>query len=331
MSGRKKQSTSRSRSDAKREQLQKTIFGSTAVQEIDADIGTDYAAMFTKEIEPEKAPSQEADIDIRKLRPAPKEWNFYSPLPDHKMYELIESIESIGLQNRIIVWEEPNEENYIILSGHNRFRAYEMIYNATQNEKYLYIPAKIYRHDEITMIEAQEIIVDTNFVQRSLRPIERAQSIVAKINLINEKRSTQGNIYGRTRDIVAERYGLKGRMVENYRKLLDLIHPLMEMINRRQLSIVSGAKLATFSNKMQEWIFDNFYDQLDNTIIGKLKSGMTKDEITEIFNSHAEVEKELTRIRIEIPYGLEKDFTRMFEEWTEKHKLTSKEFKIYIK
>jgi ParB family transcriptional regulator, chromosome partitioning protein len=314
----------------KKEQLQKAIFGNTAVQDLE-DNDTDYAAMFVgREIELEKAPSEEASVDIHKLRAAPGDWNFFSSLPEHKMYELVESIESIGLQNRIIVWEEANKENYIILSGHNRFKAFEMIYNATQDEQYKFIPAKIYKHEDITMTEAKEIIVDTNFVQRSLRPIERARSIVMKINLINEKR-TSDMVLGRTRDIVAERYGLKGRMVENYRKLIDLSHHFMEMVNSRELTIVSGAKLATFSKEMQQWIFDNFYDRLDNSVVGKLRKGMTKDEITEVFKAKAQTETDRTRIRVEIPYGLEKEFSRHFEEWAEQKNLTSRDFKIYIK
>jgi len=315
----------------KKEQLQKAIFGNTAVIDDIEEQDTDYASMFTRDIELEKAPSEETSIDILKLRPAPGDWNFFSTLPDHKMYELVESIESIGLQNRIIVWQEANKENYIILSGHNRFKAFEMIYNATQDEKYRFIPAKVYRHEDITMTEAKEIIVDTNFVQRSLRPIERARSIVMKINLINEKRSSTDTPMGRTRDIVAERYGLKGRMVENYRKLIDLNHQFMEMVNSRELSIVSGAKIATFSPEMQQWLFDNFYDKLDNDIVGKMRKGMTKEELTDLFKAKAEIEKERTKIRVEIPYGLEKEFSRYFEEWAEKHHLTSKDFKIYIK
>ncbi|MED1125189.1 ParB/RepB/Spo0J family partition protein [Bacillus atrophaeus] len=326
----RKNASSKSRSLSKKEQLQKTIFGDSNTEAaVATETSTDYAAMFSVP-KLDKAPSEETSIDIYKLRPAPPEWNFYSPLPDHKMYEMVESIESIGLIDRIIVWEEANKENYIILSGHNRFRAYEMIYNATQDEKYLRIPAKVYKHEDITVTEAKEIVVDTNWVQRSLTPIERAQSIAAKINLLNEKKSIIRGM-GRTRDLVAERYGIKGRMVENYKKLMYLEHFFVDMVNSRDLSVSSGAKLAVFSKDTQKWIFDNFYNNLDNKSVSKLKKGMTKEEIAEILNSKTEVEEERTKVKIEIPYGLEKNFTKFFEEWAENQNLTSKDFKLFIK
>ncbi|MCY7865973.1 ParB/RepB/Spo0J family partition protein [Bacillus spizizenii] len=328
MSGRN--ASSKTRSLSKKEQLQKSIFGNNTDESAAAtETSTDYAAMFmTPELE--KAPSEETAIDIFKLRPAPMEWNFYSPLPDHKMYEMIESIESVGLQNRIIVWQEANKENYIILSGHNRFRAYEMIYNATKDEKYLYIPAKVYKYDEITTTEAKEIVVDTNWVQRSLTPIERAQSIAAKINLINEKKAHVRGM-GRTRDLVAERYNIGGRMVDNYKKLLDLEDCFIKMVNDREIKITAGAKLARFNKEIQRWIFEKFYSKINNKTVSKLQKGMTKDEIAEIFNSSSEIEEERTKVNIEIPYGLEKDFTKFFEEWVEKQNLSSKDFKLFIK
>ena len=42
-------------------------------------------------------------LDLDKLKLAPNEWNFYVPLNDNKMSELIESIIDNGLLNPIIV------------------------------------------------------------------------------------------------------------------------------------------------------------------------------------------------------------------------------------
>ena len=60
-------------------------------------------------------------LELDKLKAAPKEWNFYVPLNDNKMSELIESIIDNGLLNPIIVWE--NDNDYMILAGHNRVKA----------------------------------------------------------------------------------------------------------------------------------------------------------------------------------------------------------------
>jgi ParB family chromosome partitioning protein len=58
-------------------------------------------------------------IELDKLKEAPSDWNFYSPLSEKKMEELIESIKSNGLLHPLVVWEQ-DDGNYIVLSGHNR-------------------------------------------------------------------------------------------------------------------------------------------------------------------------------------------------------------------
>ena len=73
-------------------------------------------------------------VDIDKLENAPKDWNFYRKLPDDKFLELVESIQNKGLLHPIVVWEK--EDNYMILSGHNRARAYQKLYEITNDEKY---------------------------------------------------------------------------------------------------------------------------------------------------------------------------------------------------
>ena len=38
------------------------------------------------------------ELPLDKLSPAPADWNFYAPLPDAKLLELIESIQTNGLR-----------------------------------------------------------------------------------------------------------------------------------------------------------------------------------------------------------------------------------------
>ena len=63
------------------------------------------------------------EVPLDKLSPAPAAWNFYAPLPDDKLLELIESIRTSELLHPIVVWKQPDGD-LMILSGHNRVRAY---------------------------------------------------------------------------------------------------------------------------------------------------------------------------------------------------------------
>ena len=124
------------------------------------------------------------ELPLDKLSPAPTEWNFYAPLPDDKLLELIESIQTNELLHPIVVWKQPDGA-LMILSGHNRVRAYTALLEKTGEEKYLRIPATVLT--DITADEAHEIVVDSNYVQRVLTPSEKARSISQKYALAGRK------------------------------------------------------------------------------------------------------------------------------------------------
>lgn len=202
-------------------------------------------------------------LDLDKLKAAPKEWNFYVPLNDNKMSELIESIIDNGLLNPIIVWEKDND--YMILAGHNRVRAYNMLYEQTRNEKYKKIFTYIKKKNEITEDEARAIIIDTNFVQRQLSTMEKTKSIVIKYNQLGRKKR---NSFGESSaEIIAKQYNLKERQIYNYYKLNNLIPEFMQRIDIGNLSIKSGLKLAAIDSKLQKNIYENYNAVLDNNRI----------------------------------------------------------------
>jgi len=75
------------------------------------------------------------EVPLDKLSPAPADWNFYAPLPDDKLLELIESIRANDLLHPIVVWKQPDGA-LMILSGHNRVRAYTALLEKTGEDKY---------------------------------------------------------------------------------------------------------------------------------------------------------------------------------------------------
>lgn len=117
------------------------------------------------------------EVPLDKLSPAPAAWNFYAPLPDDKLLELIESIRTSELLHPIVVWKQPDGD-LMILSGHNRVRAYTALLEKTGEDKYHRIPATVLT--DISADEAHEIVVDSNYVQRVLTPSEKARSISQK-------------------------------------------------------------------------------------------------------------------------------------------------------
>jgi ParB family chromosome partitioning protein len=247
-------------------------------------------------------------LELDKLKAAPKEWNFYVPLNDNKMGELIESIIDNGLLNPIIVWE--NDNDYMILAGHNRVKAYSMLYEQTKDEKYRKIYAYIKKKNEINEVEARTIIIDTNFVQRQLSTIEKTKSIVIKYNQLGRKKR---NSFGETTaEIIAKQYNLKERQIYNYYKLNNLIPKFMERIDNGTMSIKSGLKLAHIDSSLQKNIYDNYNDILDNNRIQSLNIKLDKEEII------AQLENKTNKfipVTVKIPVELEDEFRIYIDKW----------------
>lgn len=256
-------------------------------------------------------------LELNKLKAAPDEWNFYTPLNDNKMSELIESVIDNGLLNPIIVWETDNND-YMILAGHNRVKAYNLIYEQTKNEKYKKIHAYIKKKDEINKDEARTIIIDTNFVQRQLSTIEKTKSIVIKYNQLGRKKRNSGG--ETTAQLIANQYNLKERQIYNYYKLNNLIPKFMERIDSGTLSIKSGLKLADIDSDLQKDIYDNYNDVLDNNKIKNLNIKVNREAI--ITQLESETHK-FVPVNVKVPMELEDEFRIYIDKWFNKKKLNN--------
>lgn len=230
-------------------------------------------------------------VSLSNLEDAPEEWNFYNPLNDNKMEELIDSIARNGILNPIIVWEidnNPSNPKYMILSGHNRKKAYEILSEIDNSNKYNKIPALIKYKNEITEDEAREIIIDTNWVQRILSPMEKAKSIIEKYTVLQNKIKFDSKYHehgkGRLRDNVAEEYNISGRQVERYRSLNNLITEVQDLVSENTISISAAYEIAKINKEIQLWIYENHKDKISAKYMRKLRTDMTLGEVQIIFN-----------------------------------------------
>jgi len=249
-------------------------------------------------------------VSIEQLKKAPDEWNFYKPLSDDKMIELIDSILDNGLLQPIVVWQQ-QDGNYMILAGHNRTAAYQKILETTNDPSYSKIPALIKNWSELNETTAREIIIDTNWVQRKLSTMEKAQSISQKYNLLlgNRKRVEKGN--GKIRDKIAKDYNLSGRQVAKYKSLNQLINPFQIALSENQISLAIATKLANLESHIQEYIYSNYNTNLKSTKLKFITNESTKKEIDDIFM----IESDNVSIKIDVPRHLAKDAKKMLLNW----------------
>ena len=170
------------------------------------------------------------EVPLDKLSPAPAAWNFYAPLPDDKLLELIESIRTSELLHPIVVWKQPDGD-LMILSGHNRVRAYTALLEKTGEDKYHRIPATVLT--DISADEAHEIVVDSNYVQRVLTPSEKARSISQKYALAGRKKRSRNGVRKSKYEQIGEEYNLSARQIarshrQTNRNALELVFGELE-------------------------------------------------------------------------------------------------------
>ena len=253
-----------------------------------------------------------SSVDVDKLKEAPSKWNFYSKLDDDKFLELVDSIDNNSLLHPIVVWQQ--DEDYMILSGHNRVRAYKKLYEITKDDKYLKIPAIIKKDDEITEDMAKEIIIDTNWIQRQLSTYEKTQSILQKYVKIKQSKS-KGS---KTRDIIASHLGITGRMVQNYISLNNLNTGFFEMLDDNLINIKQAIVIAKFDDYIQEEILKH-KDKISFNI-QLLKSALSiknKDRVIAILSANDALNEEENYIKVvyKIPKDKKLEFDKIYKDF----------------
>ncbi|MCL1858748.1 MAG: ParB/RepB/Spo0J family partition protein [Oscillospiraceae bacterium] len=195
---------------------------------------------------------QEKELQISQLRPFSK--HPFKPCTGNYFNQLVESIRDKGIIHPIIVRAFEGEENiYEILSGHNR-------YEAAKKAGFTTIPARIYAN--ISDDEAVEIVVETNFYQRSFADLlhsEKAKAIAMRHNaikkqgkrtdLINEKTKTSdGNPHKLTaRDKIANEHGLSRETVACYLCINELIPALLNRLDKNEFKLTSAYHVSFIS------------------------------------------------------------------------------------
>ena len=254
-------------------------------------------------------------IDIEKLEFAPQEWNFYPPLDEEEFEKLINSILEHGLLHPIVVRKD--HDKHIILSGHNRVRAYKTIgeeirrlqrgeggsYFTLENQdiissEYEQIMAVI--KEDITDYEAQEIIIDANYVQRQLSQKLVTRSVIEKYKIIQEKRKVDSDgAYKsiKTREIVARDFNLSGRHIDRYKRLERLHEEILQLFYEGKISLELASKIAGLDGGLQKHLVEYYLKDLPKCsakMAGQIKQELTVKDLDELFQEQALPQNQIT-------------------------------------
>ena len=183
-----------------------------------------------------------------------------------RLEDMVESIREHGVLNPVIV--RTCSDGYEMLAGHNRM-------NAANHVGLKEIPAIV--KADLSDEDAYVYVIETNMIQRSfadLLPSEKAaviaahydkvccqgkrNDIIKELQLMNgiETEKTCGHNGHRlkSRDRVADEYGLSSRNVARYLRINYLICPYKDLIDKGNLALLAAVDMSYLSEDEQQLI-----------------------------------------------------------------------------
>lgn len=187
-------------------------------------------------------------IYIAELKPF--EAQPFKVLMDESMQELVESIQQSGVLTPVIA--RPHKDGgYEILSGHRRVTACKL---AGIEE----IPVVVKDLDDDT---ATILLVDSNLQRENILPSEKAFAYQLKLEAMKRKAGRPSlenscqigaNLIGtRSDEILAENATDSARQIQRYIRLTNLIDPLLQMVDDKQIAMSAAVELSYLGSKEQ--------------------------------------------------------------------------------
>lgn len=183
-------------------------------------------------------------VSITELKPF--EQQPFKVLLDESMDELVESIRQSGVLSPVIA--RPHKDGgYEILSGHRRVKACEI-------EGITEIPVVIKNLDDDT---ATILLVDSNLQREHILPSEKAYAYQLKLEAMKRQGArsdlTSRQIVGKleSADFLGAQTGESGRQIQRYIRLTNLIDPILEMVDNKQIALNAAVELSYLGSKEQ--------------------------------------------------------------------------------
>lgn len=182
-------------------------------------------------------------IPLEKLKAHPRQNEVFPDLKNHALAELSDNIKCNGLTTPI----EIAPDRVTIICGHRRVAAVKLL-------GWTEIDA-IVREDLTTEDAVMERLVRDNFDRRQLDTISMARCYQAlKESTKNMPYDHQKAYKGDVRDFLAKRFGMSGRNLERYLKVLKTPLEVQQAVSQGKLSVKSAGAVAGLPPEKQKEI-----------------------------------------------------------------------------
>ena len=160
---------------------------------------------------------------------------------DEPMQEMVESVRKHGVLVPGIV-RHRKEGGYEIISGHRRKHACELAGLTTMP-----VLVKEYSDDQAVIT-----MVDSNIQREDILPSEKARAYRMKYEAMKHPGTRTG---GLSLDLLGEAAGESSKTVQRYLWLSRLTDDMMELLDRKRVTILCGIDISFLNEEEQDWVF----------------------------------------------------------------------------
>ena len=180
---------------------------------------------------------------------------------DEAMLEMADSVKQYGVLVPALVRPKP-DGGYEMVAGHRRKKASDF---ALSKET---MPCIVRELDDD---EATIIMVDSNLQRESILPSEKAFAYKMKLEAMKRQagRPSKENSVQleldykgqQSRDILAKQTGESGPQIFRYIRLTELIPPILEMVDEKQIAFNPAVEISYLSEKEQQDLYNTMQSE----------------------------------------------------------------------
>lgn len=200
--------------------------------------------------------------------------NLFHQYEGKRLEDMVSSIKKYGIRSPIIVWKK--DEEYIILSGHNRKRAAQ-IAGLTE--------APVIINENLTDKQAFDIVVEMNLNQQTFSELSHSQKAdclskhYQKLLSLNEKYPEEQTDSNKKRVdyTLGLKYNISRDTVARYIKIASMEQSLINLLDSGNVAMITAYYLAFTPKEMQNYIANLITNNADNQIVCKLDSSKAEN------------------------------------------------------
>lgn len=188
---------------------------------------------------------------LSELHSHPRQRDMFTDLPNADLRQLAEEMEREGLLEPVEILPDG-----MIVSGHQRVRAAKLL--GWRKIRCWVRPDLA----EAGPAAVERRFIEANFHRRQLGPLDKARCY-QRLKELERNGRGNGKATGDLRDYLAGQFGLSGRSLDRWERLLGTPIEVQEAVSAKKLSLVVGGKVADLPKRVQQQIASEISDGVE--------------------------------------------------------------------